>query len=116
MTYDKFYIGERLQALIDHKGMTQCALADRLGTKRKEVNDWCNDLKAPSVPTLVRIAELFHVTLDWLITGEDPQSYKLAMHAIRNTIEDMIEDYAHHPGALISAEELLREIDRRMGT
>ena len=52
------------------RGMTQEALAKRLGLKLKTVQSWEGDLAEPRANRLNMLAGLLNVSMIWLITGE----------------------------------------------
>lgn len=62
--------GKRLREVRKSKKITQQELADRLGIKRNTYSDWENGKTDPSFEILVKLADLFDVSLDWLF-GRD---------------------------------------------
>lgn len=64
-------IGQTVAALRKERGWTQSELADRLQVSNKTVSKWEQDGGAPSVEFYPRLAELFEVTIDYLMTGKD---------------------------------------------
>ncbi|MFW2589917.1 helix-turn-helix domain-containing protein [Sagittula sp. SSi028] len=63
-------LGDRLAAARDAQGMTQEALAKRLGLKVKTVQTWENDLAEPRANRLQMLAGILNVSMMWLINGE----------------------------------------------
>ncbi len=63
--------GATLAELRRSKGMTQLDLADRLGVTDKAVSKWERDLAMPEVENLIKISDLFGVSLDVLLRGEE---------------------------------------------
>ncbi len=61
----------RLRQLRQTKELTQVQLAEKLGVKKQSVSNWENDNIMPSVEMLVKIAELFHVSTDYLLGREE---------------------------------------------
>ena len=55
------------------RGMTQEELAARLSISRQAVSKWETDASIPELDKLLRLAELFGVTLDELVKGESAQ-------------------------------------------
>jgi len=47
-------------------------LAERLGVKKQSISNWENDNIMPSIEMLIRIADFFHVSTDYLL-GRDVQ-------------------------------------------
>ena len=58
--------GDRLQFLIKSNGITQKDLADTLNVKRGSVSNWVTNRRFPDAETLIKIADYFHVTIDFL--------------------------------------------------
>ena len=71
MVMTKHYIGEQLVQLLAERQMTDLDLARQLGTQKKQVSVWCEGIQNPNLATTVRIAEIFHVSLNWLVTGHE---------------------------------------------
>ncbi len=63
-------IGERLIYLLEVNSMRQKEAADRLDIKIPTFNGYVNNIREPNIETLIRIADFFNVTVDFLI-GHD---------------------------------------------
>ena len=70
--------GEKIKSLREQNGITQDDLAERLYVTRTAVSKWENDKGLPSIDTLKRIAELFGVTLDELVSDDAVKNARLA--------------------------------------
>lgn len=64
-------LGETICALRQKAGLSQSELADALGVSRQSVSKWETGAAVPDLDRLVKLAALFHVSLDRLVTGED---------------------------------------------
>lgn len=62
--------GEKLQELRRRAGMSQDALAEKLEVSRQAVSKWERDETMPETEKVVRIAQLFGVSLDYLLMGQ----------------------------------------------
>jgi len=62
----------RFKNLRQSKGLNQVQLAERLGVKKQSISNWENDNIMPSIEMLMRIADFFHVSTDYLL-GRDVQ-------------------------------------------
>lgn len=62
----------RIKNLRQSKELTQVQLAEKLGVKKQSISNWENDNIMPSVDMLVRIADFFQVSTDYLL-GRDIQ-------------------------------------------
>lgn len=63
-------IGEQIKALRTAHNMTQVQLARRLNVSKQSVSNWENNNILPSVEQVVRIAEYFGCTTDYLLEME----------------------------------------------
>ena len=59
-------LGERLTALRKNRGMSQDALAETLGVSRQSVSKWETDTSVPDLDKLVKLSDLFDISLDEL--------------------------------------------------
>lgn len=62
-------MGQRLCQLRSRAGLSQDALAERLGVSRQSISKWETDASIPDLDRLVRLSEIFGVTLDELVKG-----------------------------------------------
>lgn len=62
-------LGQRLCQLRTGAGFSQDALAERLGVSRQSVSKWETDASVPELDKLIRLSQLFGVTLDELVKG-----------------------------------------------
>ncbi|MDE5756205.1 MAG: helix-turn-helix domain-containing protein [Clostridia bacterium] len=65
--------GERLYQLRKQKYISQEELADTLNLSRQSISKWELDQTYPDIDNLVRLAEYFEVSVDYLVTGEDKE-------------------------------------------
>ena len=62
-------VGERISRLRQKKGMTQIALADKLGVTSQAISKWERGHSFPDVSRLDELAELLGVAVAYLLTG-----------------------------------------------
>ena len=75
-------LGENIVRLRTEKNWSQGDLADALDISRQSVSKWETDASVPELEKLLKLSELFGVTLDELVRGEDaPQSEPAAAEA-----------------------------------
>ena len=60
-------LGKRIVQHRKHLGMTQDALAEKLGVTAQAVSKWENDLSCPDITMLPKLAEIFGTTTDALL-------------------------------------------------
>ncbi|MDF9842034.1 MULTISPECIES: helix-turn-helix domain-containing protein [unclassified Paenibacillus] len=63
-------IFDRIEYLIEQKGITKKSFCEQLNISSGHFGDWKRKKSTPGTHHLIRIAEFFHVTLDWLILGK----------------------------------------------
>ena len=66
-------LGQNIARLRAQKSLSQGDLADALEVSRQSVSKWETDASIPELDKLLRLAELFGVTLDELVKGESAQ-------------------------------------------
>lgn len=64
---------EQLKHFRSQKGLSQEGLAEQLHLSRQAISRWENGETAPDLDTLVKLAAIFEVTLDELVTGVKPE-------------------------------------------
>lgn len=64
-------LGEKIIQLRTQKNWSQSDLADALDISRQSVSKWETDASIPELDKLLKLSELFGVTLDELVRGED---------------------------------------------
>ena len=62
---------ERIFNLLKEKGITQSALAEKIGVRQATISDWKRKKTTPSADTIGLIAEILGVSTDYLITGKE---------------------------------------------
>ncbi len=86
--------GEMVLKLRKSYGLTQVALADKLGVTKQAVSNWENNNILPSIDMLIRIARFFSVSSDFLLEL-DTRSFievdKLTIEEIAH-IQQLIND------------------------
>lgn len=73
-------IGYAIQNLLDNNNMTQKELAERLKIGNSTMNGYIKNNHQPDCQTLIDIAKIFNVTVDYLLhytAGEKPAETRL---------------------------------------
>ena len=65
---------QRLSSLRKQKGISQEALAEKLGVSRQAVSKWENGEAMPETTKLPALAKVFGVSIDWLLSEEEPMA------------------------------------------
>lgn len=64
-------LGERIKAERKRSGLTQEELSDKLCVSRQAIQKWESDNGVPSIENLKAISQLFHVTIDSLVSNDE---------------------------------------------
>ena len=70
-------ISDNIKRLRENSGLSQSALARKLGVTRASVNAWEMELSAPTAQYLVALAQLFHTTTDDILGLESEEQIVL---------------------------------------
>lgn len=62
-------VGQRVRRLRQERGWSQAQLGSRLGAHQKQISSYERGVHVPSADVLIRMAELFDVSLDNLLAG-----------------------------------------------
>lgn len=73
-------LGERLRRLRESVKLSQVKMAELFGVKQSSINRYEQGQSAPSLETLVRYADYFDVSLDYLLARTDNPQGKLYEH------------------------------------
>lgn len=66
-------IGKRMQSLRKEQGWSQGDLAKRLGSDARQISRYENDKVTPSAEALVKLAQVFDVSVDHLLLEDAPR-------------------------------------------
>lgn len=96
-------LNQRIKTLRKEKGLTQNQLANKLGITDKAVSKWETEEANPDIALLVKLAELFNVTIDYLLTGkvedkisiDDMDNEKRAFYLIKKDDELNFKKYGY---------------------
>lgn len=64
-------LGERLTNLRKKKQLSQEEVAEKLGVTRQTISKWETDQSLPDFDKIVPISELYNISTNYLLTGED---------------------------------------------
>lgn len=93
----------RLRQLIKDRNVTQDAIATHVGVSRQTVSQYVNGLSDPGFETLVKIADYFDVTADYLLGRTDEPSSRpsaveelgLSTRAIEHILSSKSSPFGH---------------------
>ena len=72
-------LGEKIYKLRTEKGLSQGNLAEMLEVSRQSISKWENNSAAPELDKLMKLSEIFNITLDELVKGEITQNKKIQL-------------------------------------
>lgn len=107
--------GDRLDAARTAKGLTQQALAEKIGVDLELVEQWEMDVEAVSANRIQMLAGLLNVSIVWLISGESNGTSNIAEAYERPTeINDALGEIAQLKTTLAAALEKLEQLEQRL--
>lgn len=65
---------ERLSDLFSETALTDTEIADKLKVSKQTISAWKCGTRSPKEPTIISIAQYFHVNVEWLM-GFDVEKY-----------------------------------------
>ena len=63
-------LGQRIQKGRKEAGLSQEELAEQLGVSRQAVSRWENDNGYPEMEKIIRLSQIYQVSLDYLVGNE----------------------------------------------
>lgn len=83
-------LGKKISELRKSKGLTQEQLAERMNVSPQAVSKWENDVSCPDIELLPKLASLFEVTVDELLSAEPKRDIQLLSEEKKKNSEDLI--------------------------
>ena len=65
-------VGEKIQQLRKQNQLSQEELGQQLFVSRQTVSLWENNQTVPTIDNLIRLKEIFGISIDSILTGEEP--------------------------------------------
>ena len=81
--------GQRLSRIRKEKGFTQNEIADKVGVTSQAVSKWENDLASPDIDILLKLSEIFDISVDELL-GKETKKTVLNDKPSKKDIDKMI--------------------------
>lgn len=88
MKKTKQTIGQRIKELRESREMTQAEFAAKFSVSDKTVSKWEKGNSEPETDLLIKIAEFFEVTLDYLLTGSNKEQEDRTLTTIELACRD----------------------------
>ena len=82
-------LAEKILALRTEQGLSQGDLAEKLEVSRQSVSKWETGQATPDLDKIIKLADLFGVTTDYLLTGKPtlPSDRQVVDRVLRASIE-----------------------------
>lgn len=87
-------LGQQIKARRSALGLSQDVLAERIYVSRQTISNWENDKSYPDLNSLLRLSEVFQVSLDTLVKGD--------MEAMKETIGQEDRQQFQKMGAVLT--------------
>jgi len=84
-------LGEQLQRLREEKNMSREDLAHEMNVSRQAVYKWENNKGYPDIENLIKLSELYNITLDELIKGDRSFQRKIEIDSKKHKAEDILD-------------------------
>lgn len=101
--------GERLSELRKDRGMTQRAFADQMHVSLNTVSAWERNLSEPDDETKLKLAQMFNVSLDYLLGLSDSLLPPSRHQGLLLYLPDL------PPEAMREVEQFLRKFAKKYG-
>ena len=108
-------IGDRIKQLRTDAKMTQPELAAKLEVTRSAIATYENNTRQPSFHILVRIAEIFHVSTDYLLLGNRDDSLDVSGLTIdqKAILINLIKNFKETNESLLFEKSKKKEISEK---
>ena len=112
---DNATFGDRIYAARVAVGLSQSALAIRLGVQLKTVKKWEEDITEPRANKLQMISGLLNISITWLLIGEGigPQDPESTM-PISADLNEILVELRHTKSELLRLTKHLDVIDKKL--
>ena len=83
-------LGKKISDLRKEKGFTQEELAEQLNVSPQAVSKWENDISCPDIMLLPKIAQIFGISVDELLSGREKEEMKLLPEEQRKSLDELV--------------------------
>lgn len=83
-------LGSRITENRKRLDLTQDQLAEKMNVSAQAVSKWENDLSCPDITLLAPLADLFGITVDQLLRGDNANGVRMLPEGERKSIDKML--------------------------
>lgn len=90
---DNVYIAQSILKIRQDQNLSQDEFAEKCGVTRQEVSHWEMGISVPNVKTLVRISELFNVSVDSIVKEPSAAGDNIVIEAVKKRTDSKVEKF-----------------------
>lgn len=90
---DEIKVGKRIADLRNANHVTQLELAEKLGVPDRAVSKWETGSGYPDIALLPQIADIFHVSVDYLLRGKPILKQKIYVDYTNSRYNDFVNNH-----------------------
>jgi transcriptional regulator with XRE-family HTH domain len=102
--------GERLRESRESKGLNQPELAKILSVAKQTISNWENDNRFPDKDMLIKLADFFNVTIDYLIGRTDIKTALVVNEKVNGNDIQLEVNSKEYPNGM-TREEVLKVLE-----
>jgi len=101
VVHEKFI--EILEGLLKAKSLSQKELAEKVGMRRPSISDWKTKKTYPYADVALKIAGIFEVSVEYLMTGKDKDSFSQEERTLLFDYRSLTAEKKHYVRALVNS-------------
>ena len=111
---DAATFGDRIAAARESKGMSQKALAKRIGVGLKTIDAWEHDTSEPRANKLQMLSGVLNVSIPWLLTGDGEGLDASDVAEIPSDVREALEELRLLRSEMLRSAEKLGLVEKRI--
>ena len=106
-------LGMMISTLRKEKGMTQLELAEKMGVTDKAVSKWERDLSFPDINSILKLAEIFEVSVDELMQIKTDTKENIGKNKVDEIVDNALKGIGIAMGIAVTVLTVLGELDSK---
>lgn len=90
---DNVYIAQSILKIRQDQNLSQDEFAEKCGVTRQAVSRWEMGISVPNVKTLVRISELFNVSVDSIVKEPSTTGENIVIEAVKKRTDSKVKKF-----------------------